>query len=88
MRDIRRSLAGRAALWRISGMSEGERSPSRRAADALQPRLAGVFRQLGMKDVNTCPAPLSSLDACAGGYCVTRPFTRSKSICLARRLNI
>lgn len=65
-------------------MSEGERSPSRRAAAEVLLDL----RQLGMKDVNTCPAPLSSPDACAGGYCVIRPFTHSKSICLARRLNI
>lgn len=46
------------------------------------------LRQLGMKDVNTCPAPLSSLDACAGSYCVIRPFTLRKSVCFARRLNI
>lgn len=48
-------------------MSKGERSPSRRAAAEVLLDL----RQLGRKDVNTCPAPLSSLDACAGGYCVT-----------------
>lgn len=48
-------------------MSEGERSPSRRAAAEVLLDL----RQLGTKAVNTCPAPLRSLDACAGSYCVT-----------------